>query len=125
MDARGSATTVVRRVLPEEFDCGQALLGAGMLGVDGPEYDLWMTDDPMVSCSQIVPRSGMGEGLLQVSLGIQLAVGITPSPKTYPPCSGHHAQPGSSRHRSIPAFAHIATAPRFCACRCRLAYGWQ
>lgn len=39
----------------------QALLGAGMLGIDGPEYDLWMTDDPMVS------------------LAIRLAVGITPS----------------------------------------------
>jgi hypothetical protein len=26
----------------------QALLGAGMLGVDGPGYEQWMTDDPMV-----------------------------------------------------------------------------
>ncbi|KAF6264715.1 hypothetical protein COO60DRAFT_16939 [Scenedesmus sp. NREL 46B-D3] len=45
--------------------CGQAvrqaLLGAGMLGVDGSSYEQWMTDDPMVS------------------LGIRLAVGITPS----------------------------------------------
>jgi hypothetical protein len=27
----------------------QALLGAGMLGVDGPSYEQWMTEDPMVS----------------------------------------------------------------------------
>jgi hypothetical protein len=29
--------------------CAVALLGAGMLGVDGPTYEQWMTEDPMVS----------------------------------------------------------------------------
>jgi hypothetical protein len=29
--------------------CAVALLGACMLGVDGPSYEQWMTEDPMVS----------------------------------------------------------------------------
>jgi hypothetical protein len=42
----------------------QALLGAGMLGVDGPTYEQWMTEDPMVSTAY-----GHARGLLEVGGG--------------------------------------------------------